>query len=214
MRYSRIWHVGSVLFRGKRCDSNCDLGSILWHATELSVAQIGWIWRGCVVSTGQGHSPHFPLFTLNFERNVPQSSLRGDISWPARSPDLTPCDFFLWGKLKAKVYAHRPGTTEQLKEAIRQEVAAIPPAKPWTTSVNGFNSVSSITAATWAVIFKSVWKKIASYVLFINKSIFCVPSFIWFLLPFKMWELFLSHSVCQRTSYPMTIIFLECVVTF
>ena len=55
-------------------------------------------------------------------------SLRGDIGWPARSPDLTPCDIFLWGYLKAKVYARRPGTFEQLKEAIRQEVAAIPPA--------------------------------------------------------------------------------------
>ena len=55
-------------------------------------------------------------------------SLRGDIGWPAQSPDLTPCDFFLWGYLKAKVYARRPGTIEQLKEAIRQEVAAIPPA--------------------------------------------------------------------------------------
>jgi len=51
-----------------------------------------------------------------------------DISWPAWSPDLTLCDFFLWGNLKAKVYARRPGTIEQLKEAIRQEVAAIPPA--------------------------------------------------------------------------------------
>jgi hypothetical protein len=55
-------------------------------------------------------------------------SLRGDIGWSARSPDLTPCDFFLWGYLKAKAYVRRPGTTEQLKEAIRQEVAAIPPA--------------------------------------------------------------------------------------
>ena len=36
--------------------------------------------------------------------------------------------FFFWGYLKAKVYARRPGTIEQLKEAIRQEVAAIPPA--------------------------------------------------------------------------------------
>ena len=78
-------------------------------------------------------------------------SLHGDIGWPARSPDLTTCDFFLWGYLKATVYARRPGTIEQLKEAIRQEVAAIPPAmtcKVMTTSVNGFKSVSSITAAT------------------------------------------------------------------
>jgi len=55
-------------------------------------------------------------------------SRSGDIGWPARSPDLTPCVFFLWGYLKAKVYARRPGTIEQLKEAIRQEVAVIPPA--------------------------------------------------------------------------------------
>ena len=26
------------------------------------------------------------------------------VEWPARSPDLTPCDFFLWGYLKQKVY--------------------------------------------------------------------------------------------------------------
>jgi uncharacterized protein with NRDE domain len=39
-----------------------------------------------------------------------------------------PVWFFLWGYPKAKVYARRPGTIEQLKEAIRREVAAIPPA--------------------------------------------------------------------------------------
>ena len=53
-------------------------------------------------------------------------SLRGDISWPPRSPDLSPCDFFLWGYLKAKVYKHRPRTLQELKDVIRQEVAAIP----------------------------------------------------------------------------------------
>jgi len=54
-------------------------------------------------------------------------SLRGDIGWPARSPDLTPCDFFLWGYLKAEVYKYRPQTLKALKDAIREEVAAIPP---------------------------------------------------------------------------------------
>jgi hypothetical protein len=63
-----------------------------------------------------------------FSRTINPIFLRCDIGWPARSPDLTPCDFFLWGFLKAKVYARRPGTIEQLKEAIRQEIAAIPPA--------------------------------------------------------------------------------------
>jgi len=35
-------------------------------------------------------------------------SLRGDVEWLARSPDLSPCDFFLWGYLKEKVFKHCP----------------------------------------------------------------------------------------------------------
>jgi hypothetical protein len=35
--------------------------------------------------------------------------------------------FLLWGYLKAQVYQHRPQTLEGLKEAITQEIAAIPP---------------------------------------------------------------------------------------
>jgi hypothetical protein len=39
-------------------------------------------------------------------------------------------------------------------------------------------------------------------VLFINKRIFCVPCFVWFLLPFKMWELFLPHPIaCRITNH-------------
>jgi hypothetical protein len=29
-------------------------------------------------------------------------SLHGDLSWPARLHDLSSCDYFLWGYLKAK----------------------------------------------------------------------------------------------------------------
>ena len=45
-------------------------------------------------------------------------SLRGDVPWPARSPDLSPCDFFLWGHLKAEVFKSRPITLTELKAAI------------------------------------------------------------------------------------------------
>jgi hypothetical protein len=54
-------------------------------------------------------------------------SLRGDIPWPARSPDLVACDFFLWGHLKAEVDKRRPRTTDELKAALQHEIAAIPP---------------------------------------------------------------------------------------
>nr|XP_022903109.1 uncharacterized protein LOC111415594 [Onthophagus taurus] len=49
----------------------------------------------------------------------------GDLPWPSRSPDLTAPDFFLWGYLKAKVFASRPGTIEELKVKIREEVEGI-----------------------------------------------------------------------------------------
>ncbi|MDA5927441.1 hypothetical protein M9999_15270, partial [Listeria monocytogenes] len=48
-----------------------------------------------------------------------------DISWPPRSPDLTPMDFFLWGYLKAKVYDTNPRSIEALKENIRREMTSI-----------------------------------------------------------------------------------------
>ncbi|CAB4013011.1 Hypothetical predicted protein [Paramuricea clavata] len=35
--------------------------------------------------------------------------------WPPRSPDLTPCDFFLWGYLKSRVYQTPPQNLEDLR---------------------------------------------------------------------------------------------------
>lgn len=52
---------------------------------------------------------------------------RGAIEWPARSPDLNPLDYFLWGYLKSKVYIDRPINLEDLKSRIRQEVEQISP---------------------------------------------------------------------------------------
>ena len=43
-----------------------------------------------------------------------------------RSPDLNPCDYFLWGYLKTKVFETKPRTIADLKQRIQDEVAAIP----------------------------------------------------------------------------------------
>ena len=53
-------------------------------------------------------------------------SAESDIGWPPRSPDLNPCDSFLRGYVKSKVYEHRPSTLEHLKAAITEEINAIP----------------------------------------------------------------------------------------
>ena len=44
-------------------------------------------------------------------------------SWPPRSPDMTPCDFFLWGYLKERVYV--PPLSADLDEIKNRITAAV-----------------------------------------------------------------------------------------
>ena len=51
----------------------------------------------------------------------------GDITWPARSPDLSAWDFFLCGYLKSQVFkAPAPHTVQELKNRLQQEITRIP----------------------------------------------------------------------------------------
>ncbi|GBL77704.1 hypothetical protein AVEN_152923-1 [Araneus ventricosus] len=36
------------------------------------------------------------------------------VAWPPRSPDINPCDFFIWGHFKSLVYATPVNTPEDL----------------------------------------------------------------------------------------------------
>ena len=44
------------------------------------------------------------------------------MEWPARSPDLTVPDIFLWGYLKNKVYANQSQNLQQLQARIAAEI--------------------------------------------------------------------------------------------
>ena len=55
---------------------------------------------------------------------------RAPIPWPARSCDLTPLDFFLWGRLKDLIFKRRHiQNRAQLEDATRQAFAAINPVE-------------------------------------------------------------------------------------
>jgi hypothetical protein len=49
----------------------------------------------------------------------------GAIAWPLWSPDLNPCDFFLWGHLQNFVYATPIANLEELTERINAAVHTI-----------------------------------------------------------------------------------------
>lgn len=51
---------------------------------------------------------------------------RGYIEWPARSPDLTPMDYFFWGYLKNTVFTSKPKTLQELQQRIQEECANMP----------------------------------------------------------------------------------------
>lgn len=76
-----------------------------------------------------GATSHTARVSMNVLNNVFPNrviSRNGAISWPPRSPDLTVCDFFLWGYLKSKVFEQRPPTLGELKRRIRLEIERIP----------------------------------------------------------------------------------------
>ena len=50
------------------------------------------------------------------------------LHWPPRSPDLTPCEFFLWGHVKELVYVPPlPTSVDDLKTRITEALKTIDP---------------------------------------------------------------------------------------
>ena len=80
-----------------------------------------------------GAPPHFALDVRDFlnttfgERWIGRGVEDTNLSWPPRSPDLTPCDFFLWGHIKEVVYRRNPQNYYQLMDFITEAFAELDP---------------------------------------------------------------------------------------
>ena len=78
-----------------------------------------------------GATPHTANCTLQWLRSKFQDriiSRRTTVEWAPHSPDLNPCDFYLWGYLKAVSYRGKPADLEELKQAVEETVRGIPMA--------------------------------------------------------------------------------------
>lgn len=64
----------------------------------------------------------------------------GPWHWPVRSPDLTPCDFHLWGVIKSKVYEVTIESREELIERIRQAFTELDPTNVRRATTSGVHS--------------------------------------------------------------------------
>ena len=68
---------------------------------------------------------HIDNETLELIREIFEDRVTSLGMWPPWSPDLTVCDFHLWGYLKNKVYVRNPHTLDELKNYIRREINLI-----------------------------------------------------------------------------------------
>lgn len=88
----------------------------------------------CLVFQQDGAPPHFNVIVRQWlDQNFPLRWIgRGSkespapIRWPPYSPDLTPCDFFLWGYLKSRIYRTQPEDLNELRRRIFQEFTELP----------------------------------------------------------------------------------------
>ena len=86
---------------------------------------LDWVQDGAPCHTTD-HNMRY-LDRLFGDRVISNRSIRGR-DWPARSPDLNPLDFCVWGVLKSKVYTPKPRTMVELRNNITREVAQLDPA--------------------------------------------------------------------------------------
>ncbi|KAK3923963.1 Transposable element Tc3 transposase [Frankliniella fusca] len=93
----------------------------------LHIRRVAWFMQ----DAAPGHTAHRVRRCLNHRRRW-RGRWIGKFSpnqnWPVRSPDLTPCDFWLWGTLKDRLFPAdgvRYENPEELKAAITRECRAI-----------------------------------------------------------------------------------------
>lgn len=106
--------------------------------------------RKSVVFMQDGASPHIAKPVKEFlmkkfgndiiSRHFPRQ-------WPACSPDLNPCDFFLWGYLRENVFLRHPKTLAELKDAIAVEIALIDKSLLYRSVDNMFDRLLCILSA-------------------------------------------------------------------
>lgn len=109
----------------------CIIGPIFFHQTLNSARYISNIFNPFVAALTEeektysyfqqdGATAHTASRTLEHiytiftpDRVVSRGQSGLGPSWPPRSPDLSVCDYFLWGTIKSKVYCNNPHNLQE-----------------------------------------------------------------------------------------------------
>ena len=81
--------------------------------------------KSSMIFQQDGAPPHWGLQVRTFlNKTFPNRWIGrdGPLHWPARSPDLTPMDFFFWGYIKTQVY--RSNTVYHSIQELRNSITS------------------------------------------------------------------------------------------
>ena len=91
-----------LIWRKRRCSRNCDIRALCDNATQLLWTRVTSSWERSLISMASArwsNCSHRKGINECSAGMFPQHviSRGGNVPWPARSPDLSACDYFLWG---------------------------------------------------------------------------------------------------------------------
>ena len=117
--------IGLFFFKTPTVTANVYLKMLQEFAIDnmlLQIRQKGYFQQ-------DGAPPHFALTVCAYlGQTFPNRWIGrgGPLAWPPQSPDLTPCDFWLWGMIKERVYSKKVRDIEELKDRIQGVISNIP----------------------------------------------------------------------------------------
>lgn len=118
--------IGPILFQGTL--NGIRYLNFLENEIEGFLGELPMNLRRSIYYQQDGAPTHNLRDVSNYLENRFQNkviSTYGHTRWPARSPDLTPMDFFLWGYVKERVYSSSSRNLQELEIKIRQAFATI-----------------------------------------------------------------------------------------
>ena len=120
--------IGPYIFRDDRelpCTVNADRYIKMLQEYFLPALQRQGIDLRSIFFQQDLATPHTSHRALEFLQSHFGDCVISKGIWPARSPDLAPPDFYLFGDLKQKIYRNSPQCLEELEEAIQNQLAKI-----------------------------------------------------------------------------------------
>ncbi len=106
---------------GERVNADYYCNNILAESLLPSMNNLS---NGNFVLQQDGARPHTAQATLAFLAQENVQFCEPEM-WPPCSPDLSPCDYFLFGPWKDAVYRRRPQNLEEMRNFVREEFANI-----------------------------------------------------------------------------------------